>query len=226
LEWQDARSGQLIVTGKVSEWRGHVVSTDASRLIERWYSFRPTPGLSLEALPFTEEGRLVSMVGYRDRLTEAQRSEPELQVTWEKNHGDWVEHLESLRLDPELFNYQRKMNSGEGEAADAFTFKTDEAFVDWLLTAVTSEDDPRSLGDVVSGHADQLAIRGDLLDEREFVAGALDRLAPLVHAAREARAAAEIHHDAHLDAERLTSALAARHVLRYSRLVLTWPNGR
>jgi len=41
------------------------------------------------------------------------------------------------------------MNAGEGEAADAFTFKSDEALIDWLLTAVTSEDAPRSLGEVV-----------------------------------------------------------------------------
>ncbi len=37
------------------------------------------------------------------------------------------------------------MNAGEGEAADAFTFKTDEAFVEWLLTAIIPDEEPRSL---------------------------------------------------------------------------------
>jgi hypothetical protein len=210
LEWQNTKTGDLLVTGKASEWRGHVVSADPSRLTERWYSFRPTPSLSLSTLPFTESGRIVSLSGFRDRLEEEQSANPALQFGWEKNHGDWTDHLEKLRLDPELFLYQRKMNAGEGEAADAFTFKTDEAFVDWLLTAIIPDEEPQSLGDVVAGYADKLASRGELLAERGFVEGALDRLKPLAHAARERAAAIDIHNDARVDAERLIVMLTAR----------------
>jgi hypothetical protein len=56
------------------------------------------------------------------------------------------------------------MNAGEGEAADAFTFKTDEAFVDWLLTAIIPDEEPQSFGEVVTGYAAKLASRGALIE--------------------------------------------------------------
>ncbi len=210
LEWRDTRAGQLLVTGKVSEWRGHVVSADSNRLTERWYTFRPTETLDLGTLPFTQDGRIVSLAGFRERLDEADGADSALQVRWVDRRGEWTEHLDSLRLDPELFSYQRKMNAGEGEAADAFTFKTDEAFVDWLLTAIIPDGEPQTFGEVVTGYAAQLASRGELLAERNFVQGALDCLGPLVHAADERTAAVSLHQDALAEAERLVVALAAR----------------
>jgi hypothetical protein len=210
LEWRDIQTGRLLVTGKASEWRGHVVSTDPTRLIEQWYTFRPTSTLDLATLPFTQDGRIVSLSGFRDRLSEAQEADPALQVALERGQRDWTEHLDSLQLDPELFSYQRKMNAGEGEAADAFRFKTDEAFVDWLLTAILPDEEPQGFGDLVSGYAETLAGRSDLMVERDFVAGALERLGPLVHAAGEKAAAESMHREAVADAERLVVALATR----------------
>jgi hypothetical protein len=210
LEWRDTRTGDLLVTGKVSEWRGHVVSADSNRLTERWYTFRPTETLDLGTLPFTQDGRIVSLAGFHERLGEADRADSALQVRWVDRRGEWTEHLDSLRLDPELFSYQRKMNAGEGEAADAFTFKTDEAFVDWLLTAIIPDEEPQSFGEVVTGYAAQLASRGELIAERDFVQGALDCLGPLVHATGERTAAVGLHQDALAEAERLVIALAAR----------------
>ena len=196
LEWRDTRTGDLLVTGKASEWRGHVVSADSNRLTERWYTFRPTEALDLDTLPFTRDGRIVSLAGFHERLDEADKADSALQVRWVDRRGEWTEHLDSLRLDPELFSYQRKMNAGEGEAADAFTFKTDEAFVDWLLTAIIPDEEPQAFGEVVTGYAVQLASRGELIAERDFVQGTLDCLGPLVLAAGEKAAAAAIHREA------------------------------
>lgn len=210
LEWRDTRTGNLLVTGKVSEWRGHVVSADSNRLTERWYTFRPAESLNLGTLPFTQDGRIISLAGFHERLDEADRADSALQVRWVDRQGEWTNHLDSLRLDPELFSYQRKMNAGEGEAADAFTFKTDEAFVDWLLTAIIPDEEPQTFGDVVTGYAAQLASRGALMVERDFVQEALDRLGPLAHAADERTAAVSLHRDALGEAERLVIALAAR----------------
>jgi hypothetical protein len=218
LEWQHVATGERVIVGKVSAWRDHVVSTDPNRLLEAWYSFRPTAAFNLETLPFTERGRVVSMAGFRDRFTDARTAEPELQAVWEAGHGLWTAHLGNLGLDPELFNYQRKMNAGEGEAADAFTFRSDEAFIDWLLTAVTSEDAPRSLGDVVEQYATKLAQRDGLMAERDFVAGALDRLTPLATAARDAAAAAALHHETRRAVQRFAAALTARHTQETQRL--------
>lgn len=54
LEWQHTLTGELVVVGKVSEWRGRQVSSDPRKFAEGWYSFRPGPGMSLDALPVAE----------------------------------------------------------------------------------------------------------------------------------------------------------------------------
>jgi hypothetical protein len=171
LEWQHVQTGQRVVVGKVSQWRDHVPSTDANRLLDAWYSFRPSAGFRLDTLPFAEDGRLVSFAGFRDRLSAAGRAEPKLEVGWETGQQVWTEKLAALGLDPELFAYQRRMNAGEGEAAEAFAFRSDEAFLDWLLTAVTSEEAPRTLGDVVEAYATRLAQRDGLMAERDLSPG-------------------------------------------------------
>ena len=56
------------------------------------------------------------------------------ELVWETGHRDWTRHLVDVGLDPELFRYQRAMNAGEGEAAEAFAFPSDVAFVDFLLS--------------------------------------------------------------------------------------------
>ena len=132
----------------------------------------------------------------------------------------WTEHLQRLRLDPALFGYQRRMNAGEGEAADAFTFKTDEAFVDWLLTAILPPEEPAGLGELVGEYGAQLASRGELRTERTFVEGALNHLGPLVRAADEKTAATAMYRDAYSDVERLVLGLASRERLEAERLSL------
>jgi hypothetical protein len=141
-----------------------------------------------------------------------------LQLVWENNHGAWTEHLESLELDPTLFIYQRRMNAGEGEAAEAFSFASDEAFVDWLLRSVTDEEDPRDLAAVVEGYASTLAQRGALRAEREFIAGALERLTALTEAARDHRAGAEQALAASSGAARFGAALRRRQCEELARL--------
>ncbi|MCC2318524.1 hypothetical protein [Cellulomonas chengniuliangii] len=218
LEWQHTVTGEVVVTGKVAAWRGHAVSSDPTRLVETWYSFRPTDTLSLDTLPFTQDGRLVELAGFRDRLSEAHKEDARLQLVWEQVHGVWTEHLNTLGLDSELFAYQRTMNAGEGEAADAFTFKSDEAFVDWLLTSVTDEEDPRGLADVLEGYAATLSQRDALAAERDFISGALDRLTPLAGAAEAARDAASADQQAARTAGRFAASIRERLTQERSRV--------
>ncbi|MCH0542191.1 hypothetical protein I3F58_22090, partial [Streptomyces sp. MUM 203J] len=220
LEWQHTLTGELVVVGKVSEWRGRQVSNDPRKFAEAWYSFRPGPGLSLDSLPVAEstavrpaaegasgaQGRRRTMKGFRDALMEAGKAYPHLEVSWEEIHDRWNEHLGDLGLDPELFRYQREMNADEGEAAGLFAVKKDSDFTDLLLRAVTDTRDTDGLADLVSGFGDKLGRRAELTAERDFTAGSVDLLGRIVEAT-EARARAR---DIHTGAERRTRVLARR----------------
>ncbi|MFJ8312019.1 MULTISPECIES: hypothetical protein [unclassified Streptomyces] len=220
LEWQHTLTGELVVVGKVSEWRGRQVSNDPRKFAEAWYSFRPGPGLSLDSLPVAEssamrpssegasgaQGRRRTMKGFRDAVTEATKAYPHLEVYWEEIHDRWNEHLGDLGLDPELFRYQREMNADEGEAAGLFAVKKDSDFTDLLLRAVTDTRDTDGLADLVSGFGNKLGRRAELTAERDFTAGSVDLLGRIVEAA-ETRARAR---DVHAGAERRTRVLARR----------------
>ncbi|MFJ8108430.1 hypothetical protein [Streptomyces sp. NPDC096132] len=220
LEWQHVLTGECVVVGKVSEWRGRQVSNDPRKFAEAWYSFRPGPGLSLDNLPVAEstavrppvegasgaQGRRRTMKGFRDAITEAGKAYPHLEVHWEEIHDRWVEHLTELGLDPELFRYQREMNADEGEAAGLFAVKKDSDFTDLLLRAVTDTRDTDGLADLVGGFGNKLGRRAELIAERDFTAGSVDLLGRIVEAA-EARSRAR---DIHTGAERRTRALARR----------------
>lgn len=220
LEWQHVLTGECVVVGKVSEWRGRQVSNDPRKFAEAWYSFRPGPGLSLDNLPVAEStavratvegqsgarGRRRTMKGFRDALTEAGKTYPHLEVHWEEIHDRWIEHLGDLGLDPELFRYQREMNADEGEAAGLFAVKKDADFTDLLLRAVTDTRDTDGLADLVSGFGNKLGRRAELIAERDFTAGSVDLLGRIVEAA-EARSRAR---DIHAGAERRTRTLARR----------------
>ncbi|MFF4591144.1 hypothetical protein [Streptomyces sp. NPDC001388] len=220
LEWQHVLTGECVVVGKVSEWRGRQVSNDPRKFAEAWYSFRPGPGLSLDNLPVAEstavrppvegvsgaQGRRRTMKGFRDAITEAGKAYPHLEVHWEEIHDRWVEHLTELGLDPELFRYQREMNADEGEAAGLFAVKKDSDFTDLLLRAVTDTRDTDGLADLVSGFGNKLGRRAELIAERDFTAGSVDLLGRIVEAA-ETRSRAR---DVHTGAERRTRTLARR----------------
>ncbi|MFH9690520.1 hypothetical protein ACH4LE_30120 [Streptomyces sp. NPDC017413] len=220
LEWQHTLTGECVVVGKVSEWRGRQVSNDPRKFAEAWYSFRPGPGLSLDSLPVAESsavgrpaegvsgarGRRRTMKGFRDALMDAGKFYAHLDVHWEEIHDRWNEHLGDLGLDPELFRYQREMNSDEGEAAGLFAVKKDSDFTDLLLRAVTDTRDTDGLADLVSGFGNKLGRRAELTAERDFTAGSVDLLNRIVEAT-DARARAR---DIHAGAERRTRTLARR----------------
>ncbi|KEF03173.1 MULTISPECIES: coiled-coil domain-containing protein [Streptomyces] len=223
LEWQHTLTGESIVVGKVSEWRGRQVSNDPRKFAEAWYSFRPGPGMSLDSLPVAEatvvrprgepaegasgaRGRRRTMKGFRDALVEAGKNYPNLDVSWVEIHERWNEHLGELGLDPELFRYQREMNADEGEAAGLFAVKNDSDFTDLLLRAVTDTRDTDGLADLVHGFAHKLGRRAELTAERDFTAGSLDLLSRIADAAEQRETARDVH----AGAERRTRTLAQR----------------
>lgn len=87
LEWMHTGTGDRLITGKVSQWRGHVVSSDPAKLSDAWYSFRPTADLNLDSLPYTVDGRRVTLSKFSESLHEAHRLAPELQLVWKPVTG-------------------------------------------------------------------------------------------------------------------------------------------
>ncbi|MBC9718532.1 hypothetical protein H9Y04_39005 [Streptomyces sp. TRM66268-LWL] len=231
LEWQHTLTGECVVVGKASEWRGRQVSNDPRKFAEAWYSFRPGPGLSLDNLPVAEstavrpvaegasgaQGRRRTMKGFRDALTEAGKAYPHLEVHWEEIHDRWNEHLGDLGLDPELFRYQREMNADEGEAAGLFAVKKDSDFTDLLLRAVTDTRDTDGLADLVSGFGNKLGRRAELIAERDFTAGSVDLLGRIVEATETRARAREVHAGAERRTRTLARRLSARAVQERAR---------
>jgi hypothetical protein len=211
LEWVHVRSGDRVVVGKVLQWRDHAVSNDASRLKECWYSFRPDGELELDSLPIVLDGRLRTLAGFREAMLEARRRNPAVELIWTQVQAEWTTYLESLGLDPELFRYQRAMNADEGEAAEAFHFKTDDEFVAWLLTAVTDPSDPSSLAENFEAYATTVGDRDAMVLERDFVSGALERLRALGDAAAERAAALELGRGVRIEAAQLAETVNARY---------------
>jgi hypothetical protein len=179
LEWMHTRTGRLLITGKVSDWRGRSPQSGENDLVDLWYSLRPTSSIGIDTLPFSEDGENLVAREFRSRLDDLAENDPTLELDWADKHWKWTERLADLGLDSELFRYQRIMNAGEGEAADAFTFTTDEAFVDFLLKAVLPGGDQDDLAESIAGHAEKLAKRTDLELERTFVEEVLEHLGPL-----------------------------------------------
>ncbi|MFE3830169.1 hypothetical protein [Streptomyces sp. NPDC059092] len=224
LEWQHTLTGELVVVGKASEWRGRQVSNDPRKFAEGWYSFRPGPGLSLDSLPVAEStavrpaaegvsgarGRRRTMKGFRDAITEAGKFYPHLDIHWEEIHDRWNEHLGDLGLDPELFRYQREMNADEGEAAGLFAVKKDSDFTDLLLRAVTDTRDTDGLADLVGGFGNKLGRRAELTAERDFTAGSVDLLGRIVEATGTRSHARDVHAGAERRARTLVTRLTAR----------------
>jgi hypothetical protein len=209
LEWTHAASGKRLVTGKVSQWKDRRTS-DESDLVERWYHFRPGHTLDLETLPVEENGNYLGLAEYCERLRLADIEEPALGYRIFQLHGEWTDRLMALGLDPELFRYQRAMNNDEGEAADAFSLGSDQAFVNFLLSAVLPLQPARDLAEVLGTYADKLADRGVMELEKTFVEEALAVLAPLSEARAKRTAADAKQRGTRLALDRFIQQIRAR----------------
>lgn len=190
LEWMHTETGRLLLTGKVTQWRPRR-SGSGENLDDVWYSLRPGASVDITTLPFSEEGENLTLSAYKERLSELADGDPSLELFWADRHHKWEDRLESLGLDPELFEFQRRMNAGEGEAADTFTFATDEALVEFLLKAVLPEADATSLGDSLEEFAKSLDSRDALSVEHAFLEAVLAQLDPLAEHHKSLEAASQ-----------------------------------
>ena len=213
LEWVHAKTGHHLVTAKVMA-RSH---RSGSSLDEVWYTFHPVNGLGIESLPFLEDGKLRTIRGYRSAVEELTRHHPSAEVHWDKVQRDWMSHLRGQGLEPGLFDIQRRMNLEDGGAGAAFRFKSSNAFVDWLVQTshASSDEDPadsplESAWEVFSTYSEQLAKRGSLVAERDFLDHVLPTLGPTSLAATKRGNALGDKSRSVASATRLAGALGAR----------------
>ena len=196
LEWMHVTTGERLVTAKVYQRRTRTASNN-NPLAEGWYSFHPSDTLDLADLPVQADGRRRRLDGFKDALEDADRSSPATQLAWlGDDQRRWSNHLRSCGIEPDLFDIQRSMNADEGEAANAFKFPSSKAFVDWLLTTVTDPEDARSVAETFEQWATNLADRGQMLLERDFLEGAIAGLDPLAEAHTAAERAQAGRHQA------------------------------
>lgn len=206
-EWDvdPASSGDLFasqprntrVVGQLLAWRGQQRSADVSKLRRLFFSFRTDPGrqATFDALPIiglaASGPPAESFDGFRNWLQELHKALPELEVVQEESHKRWVEHLERLGLDPELFRYQIKMNLREGAADELFRFDRAVEFVRFLLELALDVTRADQVATNLGQLRERLTHRPALLLEEQFLRAVLAELEPLVGEVAQHRAAAE-----------------------------------
>jgi len=210
LEWMHPVTGDRVITAKVLQRRARAAA-GASPLIEAWYSLRPGLQVSLDTLPISDAGRRRRLEGYKEALAELDEAHAAIQLNWmAEEPGAWARHLRELGLEPDLFDIQRSMNVDEGDAGNAFTFRSSADFIDWVLKTVTDPADPIAVAGTFDKWAATLAERETMVLERDFLDGAIAGLEVLSDAhAAAAETAAQATAARHA-ARRLESAIGAR----------------
>ena len=194
IEW--GRTGNrrpTFVTGMTLEWRDRTRVDDPSRLRRLWYAFVPSdhrepgllelePTLTFDSLPWSEDGRRLSLSRFRDRLRAVGATDASLRLVTPGSQAEWRRELEQHDLDPEVLRYQLQMNREEGGASELFKRRCTSAsdFVDLLLELAVADERTERVADVYTRYADELARRPDVERNRDFLAGALERLEPLL----------------------------------------------
>jgi hypothetical protein len=147
LEWADARTGQLLVTGQV-------LAPAAEKNLNRlFYSFHPAAALTADRLPFHNGSTWLSFDDFCAELRDLRARNEGLGLHEETGQREWEAHQSSLGLDPDLFNVQRLMNATESGAANAFTTNSPDAFVEWLLRKAADESTYEAIGTMFTGYA-------------------------------------------------------------------------
>lgn len=220
IEWMDVRTGERVLTGKISQRKS---STASERPVDEGrYLAHVRPGLDLESLPIVQDGRRVRMAGFKEALYDAAREDPTIALVWPGGVREWRQTLQQQGIDPDLWDIQRHMNVEEGEAAKTFAFANSAQAVDWLLGALVDPEDMAPVAADFRTYAATLADRTKMLAEKDFITQALPVLKSVVDSHDQRVAAQHALVSAMDDAARLGGAVSARsaaHRARHCTLV-------
>ncbi|MBZ9712470.1 coiled-coil domain-containing protein [Deinococcus multiflagellatus] len=134
-EWQlDTPKGdppQWYLTGAFYEWSAR----EANTLERLFFAARvQPPRLTLDQLPLRDERqRPLTLHGFKQAWQNLTKAHPSAEGDETHHLHEWQGVLEKVRIDPELFGYQRVMNAREGGAEDLFRFRESDEFVNFFL---------------------------------------------------------------------------------------------
>jgi len=197
LEWEAEGSlpslARPFITGVVMAQRQGAGGEDS--LDRFFYALTPIEGVfGLEDLPLREHGRRLTYRKFRQRLEEIALQQPATELVIRDHQNDWMDFLERRGLDPELFRIQLHMNRDEGGAVEILKRFTDaDTFIDFLIDTVSDQQDASEVADNLAQVADKIEQRPKKEKERQFVAGAIDRLRPLAEAHAEWTRVRDLH---------------------------------
>lgn len=217
LEWLlDARLGEprnRLFTCVCLEHR----SGTANPLQRMFYALRLDQDSTLELteLPlFDQSGkRLLRGPALRERLLELHGRDG-AQVVVTHIQREWEEHLDSFGIDPEVFNYQLKMNRREGAADELFRFNDSKAFVDFLLDMVVKPEVTEEVSRQLSELRQKVLRRPALVAEHAALLRVEGELRPLVELGQRTQRAREALDDAWAEAVSLRQAISASAIER------------
>jgi hypothetical protein len=209
LEWEEdglPGFGVPFVTGAVMTQR----SESDEGLARFFYAFRPVEGvLGVDGLPMREHGRRTPYRRYRQLLEELAGRHAAAELVIRDHQVDWLDYLERNQLDPEMFRYQLTMNRDEGGAVKLLErFSDADTFIDFLVDVVSNPADAAEVTQNLAQVADKIEMRPRRQREREFVAGAIERLHPLDAGHRAWKDVRDEHTRVLLDASRLRRRIA------------------
>lgn len=217
IEWRPTEGDtivgdEVLITGLVAEYRGRRWTGRLGDVVRHWYLVRSDDGrFEIGDLPFEEAGRPFSASRFVERLADLERRglasarRSPIRVRHTDRREQWMTLLEDIGLDPVLFEYQAQMNHTEGAAGSVFSFRSDLAFVRFLLEILTPEETLQTLTAEVRDVLEKLRSQPSLRLEHDFVAGAIPSLETIARAEERLRAALESQRETR-GAARLTRA--------------------
>lgn len=135
---------QRIVIGVVADWPGGSQDLDnPSQLHREFYGWVTGPlGPTIDDLPFhTDAGRWTTRSAFSDAVEALLPDGGAFPAhTPSENQGQWSTWLSSAGVDLEQIRFQSVMNASEGGVDRVMRFADSDAFVRWLISAITDTD--------------------------------------------------------------------------------------
>jgi hypothetical protein len=177
-----------LLVGMACEWRGRRRNPGRDDNFEQlFYTLRPhEETLTLESLPFAvaDVGRL-PLARYAEQLRAAHKADPRLAAATfrsDDSKASWVDHLESLGVDPEAVRLQIGMNRRESSAEEGFVFDNHGAFLDFILDLAFDTDAAEAVSSLLVKHAADLRAEPQDRLELSFLTEAIGKLDTLAKA--------------------------------------------